>query len=120
MHDLPQWSALLHVNHFSIYFNIQVEHCVVSHNNYVIYAPVASAPNNLMGVREGLTNIRVSWSPPTPLGNTTGYRISYSNGSSSHSVDVSGGSTDKYLLYDWSSEWRELHHIHYGHISTPP
>ena len=39
----------------------------------------------------------MSWSPPTPLGDTTGYRISYSGGSSG-SVDVSDGSTDNYLL----------------------
>ena len=49
-----------------------------------------------MAVQEGLTNIKVSWSPPTPLGDTTGYRIYYSD--SSDSVDVSGGSTDNYLL----------------------
>ena len=60
-------------------------------------APVASAPTNLMAVQDGLTSIRVSWSPPTLLGNTTGYRISYS-GESSDSVDVSGGFTNKYLL----------------------
>ena len=58
---------------------------------------VASAPSNLMAVQEGLTSVRVSWSPPTPLGDTTGYRISYSGGSSG-SVDVSDGSTDNYLL----------------------
>ena len=56
------------------------------------------APTNLTAVQEGLTSIRVSWSPPTPLGNTTGYRISYNNSDSSDSVDVSGGSTDNYLL----------------------
>ena len=50
-----------------------------------------------MGVQEGPTSIRVSWSPPTPLGDTTGYRIYYSGGSSG-SVDVSDGSTDNYLL----------------------
>ena len=50
-----------------------------------------------MAVQEGLTSIRVSWSPPTPLGYTTGYRIYYSGGSSG-SEDVSGGSTDSYLL----------------------
>ena len=50
-----------------------------------------------MAVQEGLTGIRVSWSPPTPLGDTTGYRIYYS-GSSSGSEDVSDGSTDNYLL----------------------
>ena len=52
---------------------------------------------NLMAVQEGPTSIRVSWSPPTPLGDTTGYRIYYSGGSSG-SENVSGGSTDNYLL----------------------
>ena len=52
-----------------------------------------------MAVQEGPTSVRVSWSPPTPLGDTTGYRISYSGGSSG-SVDVSDGSTDNYLLTD--------------------
>ena len=61
--------------------------------------PVASAPTNLTAVQEGSTNIRVSWSPPTPLGDTTGYRIYYSGGSSG-SEDVSNGSTDNYLLTD--------------------
>ena len=63
----------------------------------IILPPVASAPTNLMAVQEGPTSIRVSWSPPTPLGDTTGYRIYYSGGSSG-SVDVSDGSTDNYLL----------------------
>ena len=51
--------------------------------------PVASAPTSVMAVQEGLTSIRVSWSPPTPLGDTTGYRIYYSGGSSG-SEDVPG------------------------------
>ena len=51
-----------------------------------------------MGVQEGATGIRVSWVPPTPLGDTTGYRIYYTDGDSSESVDVSGGSTDNYPL----------------------
>ena len=50
-----------------------------------------------MAVQEGLTSILVSWSPPTPLGDTTGYRIYYSGGSSD-SENVNGGSTDNYLL----------------------
>ena len=50
-----------------------------------------------MAVQEGPTSIRVSWSPPTPLGDTTGYRIYYSGGSSG-SVNVSDGSTDNYTL----------------------
>ena len=53
-----------------------------------------------MAVQEGLTNIRVSWSPPTPLGNTTGYRIYYSDGDSSDSVNISGSFRDNYLLTD--------------------
>ena len=57
---------------------------------------MASAPTNVMAVQEGLTNIRVSWSPPSPLGDTTGYRIDYDD--SSTSVTVDGGSTDNYLL----------------------
>ena len=50
-----------------------------------------------MAAQEGLTSVQVSWSPPSPLGNTTGYRISYSGGSSG-SVDARDGSTDNYLL----------------------
>ena len=57
-----------------------------------------SAVTNPMAVQEGLTRVRVSWSPPSPLGDTTGYRIYYSGGGSSGSEDVSGGSTDNYLL----------------------
>ena len=50
-----------------------------------------------MAVQESPTSIRMAWSPPTPRGDTTGYRISYSGGSSG-SVDVSDGSIDNYLL----------------------
>ena len=70
---------------------------VCSNVVFIILPPVASAPTNMMAVQEGPTSIRVSWSPPTPLGDTTGYRIYYS-GSSSGSEDVSDGSTDNYLL----------------------
>ena len=64
-----------------------------------VYPTVASAPTDLMAVQEGLTSIRVSWSPPSPLGDTTGYRIDYtSSDGSSDSVTASGGSTDNYLL----------------------
>ena len=64
----------------------------------LILYTAASAPTNVKAVQEGLTVIRVSWTPPTPLGDTTGYRIYYSGGSSG-SVDVSGGSTHDYLLF---------------------
>ena len=64
---------------------------------FLIIPPVASAPTNLMAVQEGPPSIRVSWSPPTPLGDTTGYSIYYSGGSSG-SVNVSDGFTDNYTL----------------------
>ena len=45
-----------------------------------------------------MTTINVSWSPPTPSRDVTGYRIDYSNGISSSSVNVSGASTSNYQL----------------------
>ena len=51
-----------------------------------------------MVVQEGPTSIKVSWSPPSPLGNTTGYRIYYNSDSDSGSEEVSGGSTNNHLL----------------------
>ena len=50
-----------------------------------------------MAVQDGPTAITVSWSPPIPLGDTTGYIISYT-GINSGSGNVSNGSTDNYLL----------------------
>ena len=64
-----------------------------------LFPPVASAPTNLTAVQEGLTSIRVCWTPPTPQGDTIGYRINYSGGSVG-SVYVNDGSTDNHLLTD--------------------
>ena len=66
--------------------------------HFVILYAAAFAPTMLMAVQEGPTGIRVSWTPPAPLGDTTGYRIYYSGGSNG-SVGVSGGSTHDYLLF---------------------
>ena len=63
----------------------------------LLLPPVASAPTSVTAVQEGLTSIRVSWSPPTSLGDTTGYRIYYSGGSNG-SEDVSNGLTNTYTL----------------------
>ena len=53
----------------------------------------------MRAVQEGVTSIRVLWTPPSPLGDTIGYRISYSiNSSTSSSLNVSGGSTNQSLL----------------------
>ena len=42
----------------------------------------------------------MSWTPPTPLGDTTGYIINYTNDDNTDSVDIDGGSTDEYTLTD--------------------
>ena len=52
----------------------------------------------MIAVQEDVTSIRVSWTPPDPLGDTTGYKIDYTTDTSSDRVDISGGSTDYHLL----------------------
>ena len=51
----------------------------------------------MTAVQDGPTSIRVTWTPPSPLGDTTGYRISIGGGSSD-SVDVSGGDINTFLV----------------------
>ena len=52
-----------------------------------------------MAIQDGPTSIRVTWTPPSPLGDTTGYRISYTGeGGSSDSVHVDGGDTNSHTL----------------------
>ena len=52
----------------------------------------------MTAVQDGPTSIRVTWTPPSPLGDTTGYRISFTGGGSSGSVNVTGGLTNSYTL----------------------
>ena len=59
--------------------------------------PVAFPPTNL-NFELSSSDIHLTWTPPSPLGDTTGYRISFTGGGSSDSVDVSGGSTNSYTL----------------------
>ena len=60
---------------------------------------VASPPSGVTAVQDGPTSIRVSWTPPSPLGDTSGYRIYYTRaGGSSDSVDVDGGNTNSRTL----------------------
>ena len=58
----------------------------------------ASPPSGVTAVQDGPTSIRVSWTPPSPLGDTSGYRIYYTGGGSSDSVDVDGGNTNSRTL----------------------
>ena len=71
---------------------------------------VASPPTNLMVVQEGATSFKLTWTPPSPLGDTTGYMVSYlATGGSSGSVNVTGGSTDSLTLNGLDS--REAYNI---------
>ena len=61
----------------------------------IIPSPAASPPSDVTAAQDGPTSIRVSWTPTSPLGDTTGYRISYTGGGS---VDVDGGNTNSHTL----------------------
>ena len=43
----------------------------------ILYLTVASAPDSLSLKQDGETTIIVSWTVPTPPGDTTGYRVYY-------------------------------------------
>ena len=60
----------------------------------------ASPPSHLTVFQVGPTSIDVSWTPPSPLGDTTGYIIYYSNDYNTDSANVNGASTDVYTLTD--------------------
>ena len=60
----------------------------------------ASPPSHLTVIQVGPTSIDVSWTPPSPLGDTTGYIIYYSNDDNTDSANVNGTSTDVYTLTD--------------------
>ena len=60
-----------------------------------VLVPGASPPTDVTAVQDGLTSIRVTWTPPSPLGDTTGYRISFTGGSD---VNITGASTESYTL----------------------
>ena len=60
---------------------------------------VATPPTDLTAVQSGPTSIRVSWTPPTPLGDTTGYIIYYTNDDNTDNVTINGGSiTEQHTL----------------------
>ena len=48
--------------------------------------------------QRGGTSVLLTWTPPDPLGDTTGYIISYTGGGSSGCEPVNGGSTNSYTL----------------------
>ena len=59
---------------------------------------VATAPTDLMVRQISPTSIRVTWTPSTPMGDTTDYIIYYTSKDITDNVTVSGGSTDEYTL----------------------
>ena len=69
---------------------------IVASIQYLIVDVAASPPTGVTAVQDGPTSIRVTWTPPSPLGDTTGYRISFTGGGNSDSVTVSGGDTNTF------------------------
>ena len=64
----------------------------------------ASPPSGVTAVQDGPTSIRVSWTPPSPLGDTSGYRIYYTGaGGSRDSVDIDGGNTNSRTLMGFTN-----------------
>ena len=60
---------------------------------------VASPPTNLTYEVQGdFTSILLMWVPPSPLGDTTGYRISYNAVGDSSNSNISDGNTCNYTL----------------------
>ena len=77
-----------------IYFTLNLHTSVI-----VLQISGPSPPTDVTGVQDGPTSIRVTWTPPSPLGDTTGYRIDYTTGGgSSGSQTVSGGNTMSHTL----------------------
>ena len=81
------------VSSISATYNVQgvffsFVYTVASHSTYLTY------------VAQGdFTGILLMWVPPSPLEDSTGYRISYNVvGGSSNSVNISDGNTSKYTL----------------------
>ena len=61
---------------------------------------VASSPTELKVVQEDSTSVRLTWTPPSPLGDTTGYTIFYSTGNTTDSREISGGRVSEAELTD--------------------
>ena len=59
---------------------------------------IASPPTNLMVTQRGVTSVIVTWTPPSPAGDTTGYSIFYSSRQLTETVDVSGASAREVML----------------------
>ena len=63
-----------------------------------VLVPGPPPPTDVTAVQDGPTSIRVTWTPPSPLGDTTGYRISFTGGGNSNSVDVTSGDSMSHTL----------------------
>ena len=91
----------------SKYFIVQGMSLAICICNACCRSSAASAPSNLKLVIINNSTF-LTWTPPSPLGDTTGYRISFTGGSSG-SVNVSGGSTDNFTLTRFNSD--EMYNI---------
>ena len=55
-------------------------------------------PTDVTAVQNGPTSIRITWTPPSPLGRTTGYTIFYTGGGSNGSVLVDDRNSNSLTL----------------------
>ena len=65
-----------------------------------VLVPGPPPPTDVTAVQDGPTSIIVIWTPPNTLDDITGYRISFTGGASSGSVNVSGGNSMSRTLTD--------------------
>ena len=65
---------------------------------FILFCSGASPPSNVRAVQDGLTSIRMTWTPPSPLGNTTGYEISYIRRGRIYSVYVYDSNANSHIL----------------------
>ena len=61
---------------------------------------MATAPQHVSLVQNNESSINVTWDPPNPPGDTTGYRVFYRQGTMTKSKTVTGASSTFTVLND--------------------
>ena len=71
----------------------------------ILYLTVASAPDSLSLKQDGETTVIVSWTVPTPPGDTTGYRVYYTTDNMNEIIVDSNSSTITLTLLEPLKEY---------------
>ena len=88
---------------------------ITAYSLHPVFNPVASAPTMLLAIQEGPTSVRVSWNSAVLQEDIKGYRLVYSNGGESMSVNVSSDQTGCYLVTELHNG--EIYNIIFESIS---